>query len=50
VTIKLRDMTQQLQMTTRMGVGCQRWQQPVYVELLPRMVQKLNPHFQAASR
>ena len=35
MTIKLRDMTQQLQMTTRMGVGCQRWQQPVYVELLP---------------
>lgn len=35
MTIKLRDMTQQLQKTTRMGVGCQRWQQPVYVELLP---------------
>ena len=35
MTIKLRDMTQQLQMTTRMGVGSQRWQQPAYVELLP---------------
>ena len=35
MTIKLRDMTQQLQLTTRMGVGSQRWQQPAWVELLP---------------
>jgi len=35
VTIKLSDMTQQLQVTTRMGVGSQRWQQPAWVELLP---------------
>jgi NADPH-dependent glutamate synthase beta subunit-like oxidoreductase len=35
MTTKLTDMTQQLQLTTRMGVGSLRWQQPVYVELLP---------------
>ncbi len=34
MTIQLRDMTQQLQMATRMGVGSQRWQQPAYVEML----------------
>ena len=34
MAIKLKDMTQQLQLTTRMGVGSQRWQQPAYVELL----------------
>jgi NADPH-dependent glutamate synthase beta subunit-like oxidoreductase len=31
----MRDMTRQLQITTRMGVGSQRWQQPAWVALLP---------------
>ena len=34
-SLKLPDMTQVLQETTRRGVGSQRWQRPVYVDLLP---------------
>ncbi|HTX96350.1 MAG TPA: NAD(P)-binding protein [Mycobacterium sp.] len=33
--LKLPDMTHVLQETTRKGVGSQRWQRPVYVDLLP---------------
>ena len=34
-SLKLSDMTQVLQQTTRRGVGSQRWQRPIYVGLLP---------------
>jgi len=34
-SLKLPDMTQVLQQTTRKGVGSQRWQRPIYVGLLP---------------
>ena len=35
MTIKLHDMTQVMQETTRKGVGSSRWQRPVYKHFLP---------------
>jgi len=35
MSLKLSDMTQVLQLTTRKGVGSQRWQRPQYVHFLP---------------
>ncbi len=35
MSLKLTDMSQELQITTRKGVGTQRWQRPVYVNSLP---------------
>ena len=32
---KLEDLTQVMQLTTRKGVGSQRWQRPQYVDFLP---------------
>lgn len=35
MSLKLSDLTQVLQETTRKGIGSQRWQHPVYVDFLP---------------
>ncbi len=35
MSLKLTDMSQVLQITTREGVGSQRWQRPTYVDFLP---------------
>ncbi len=35
MSLKLTDMSQELQITTRKGVGGQRWQRPIYVNALP---------------
>lgn len=35
MSLKLSDLTQVLQETTRRGIGAQRWQRPVYKDFLP---------------
>jgi NADPH-dependent glutamate synthase beta subunit-like oxidoreductase len=35
MSLKLNDMTHVMQLTTRKGVGSQRWQRPQYVQFLP---------------